>query len=163
MGFGDFEEICAKTPLPLCPLVGTVSQISGTHSTYPDCYARSIELANTIIFEGATGFAHILALIMLVIMILHVRSKFTAVGMSDFSYGTRRAGKGLKTRRQWDRDNNVLMHEQVGRRSPHSSTHTHSSQCARWSSIVAWYLPRAARTLTSSRCNAVWSLRLALP
>ncbi|EME47871.1 hypothetical protein DOTSEDRAFT_69709 [Dothistroma septosporum NZE10] len=85
MGFGDFEEICAKTPLPLCPLVGTVSQISGTHSTYPECYARSIELANTIIFEGATGFAHILTLVMLVIMILHVRSKFTAVGRKEIT------------------------------------------------------------------------------
>lgn len=46
-----------------------------------NCYARSIELANTIIFEAAAGFAHILTLTMLVIMIIHVRSKFTAVGM----------------------------------------------------------------------------------
>jgi len=39
-----------------------------------------MELANTIIFEAAAGFTHILALIMTVIMIIHVRSKFTAVG-----------------------------------------------------------------------------------
>jgi hypothetical protein len=37
-------------------------------------------LANTIIFQGAASFMHIAALIMTVIMILHVRSKFTAVG-----------------------------------------------------------------------------------
>ena len=44
------------------------------------CYARSIEVANNIIFEAATDFMHILALAMTSIMILHVRSKFTAVG-----------------------------------------------------------------------------------
>lgn len=80
MGFGDFNDICAKTPLPLCPLVGPVSPVTGQHSTETNCYSRSIELANTIIFQGAAGFAHILSLITLVIMIIHVRSKFTAVG-----------------------------------------------------------------------------------
>lgn len=80
MGFGDFSSICDRTPLPLCPLVGTESAITGSHFTQSQCYSRSIELANTIIFQGAAGFAHIIALIMLVIMIIHVRSKFTAVG-----------------------------------------------------------------------------------
>jgi hypothetical protein len=80
MGFGDFVSICEKTPLPLCPLIGPVSPITNSHSVQTHCYARSIELANTIIFQGATGFAHIIALMMLVIMIIHVRSKFTAVG-----------------------------------------------------------------------------------
>lgn len=82
MGFGDFSSICERTPLPLCPLVGSESAITGSHFTQTQCYARSIELANTIIFQGAAGFAHIIALLMLVIMIIHVRSKFTAVGMS---------------------------------------------------------------------------------
>lgn len=85
MAFGDFTSICEKTPLPLCPLVGPTSPITGSHFTQADCYARSIELANTIIFEGAAGFAHILALIMTVIMILHVRSKFTAVGRKEIT------------------------------------------------------------------------------
>lgn len=80
MGFGDFSSICERTPLPLCPLVGAKSAITGSHFTQSQCYSRSIELANTIIFQGAAGFAHIIALIMLVIMIIHVRSKFTAVG-----------------------------------------------------------------------------------
>lgn len=44
------------------------------------CYARSVELANTTIFEMATAFVHLIALSMTVIMIMHVRSKFTAVG-----------------------------------------------------------------------------------
>ena len=80
MGFGSFDTICTRSPLPLCPLVGAISPITGTHYTQANCYARTIEVANTIIFEGAAGFAHILALIMTVIMIIHVRSKFTAVG-----------------------------------------------------------------------------------
>jgi len=80
MAFGSFDDICAKTPLPLCPLVGSTSALTGTHFTQSNCYARAVEVANTIIFQGATGFAHIIALIMTVIMIIHVRSKFTAVG-----------------------------------------------------------------------------------
>ena len=92
MGFGDFVSICEKTPLPLCPLVGPESPITGAHSVQTNCYARSIELANTIIFQGATGFAHILALIMLVVMIIHVRSKFTAVGMLEKRANTTRTG-----------------------------------------------------------------------
>lgn len=82
MGFGDFEEICTRASIPLCSVVGTVSTISGSFGIEADCYARNIELANTIIFQGAASFAHISALIMTVIMILHVRSKFTAVGES---------------------------------------------------------------------------------
>ena len=80
MGFGDFESICQMTSVPLCSVVGKVSSISGSFGIEADCYARNIELANTIIFQGAASFAHIAALIMTVIMILHVRSKFTAVG-----------------------------------------------------------------------------------
>lgn len=80
MGFGDFETICHKTALPLCSLLGPPSPISRTAGIEANCYARSIELANTIIFQGATDFMHILALAMTAIMIIHVRSKFTAVG-----------------------------------------------------------------------------------
>lgn len=80
MSFGSFDSICAKTPLPLCLLIGPKSPITNTHMIQAGCYSRSIDLANTIIFEGAVGVAHILALIMTMIMILHVRSKFTAVG-----------------------------------------------------------------------------------
>ncbi|KAI9795431.1 MAG: Chitin synthase, class 7 [Piccolia ochrophora] len=85
MGFGDFESICRKTAVPLCALVGPPSPIAGQTGIDPDCYARSIELANTIIFQGATDFMHILALIMTVIMVLHVRSKFTAVGRKEIT------------------------------------------------------------------------------
>lgn len=80
MGFGDFTDICKKTALPLCALVGPISPISGMPGIQANCYSRTIDLANTIIFQGAADFMHILALIMTAIMIIHVRSKFTAVG-----------------------------------------------------------------------------------
>ena len=79
MSFGDFQTICHKSALPLCSLVGS-SPITNKTGIQATCYARSVELANTIIFEAATDFMHILALGMAAIMILHVRSKFTAVG-----------------------------------------------------------------------------------
>lgn len=83
MGFGDFETICRKSALPVCSVVGPTNPISNsTTGIQAICYARSIELANTIIFEAATDFIHILALGMAAIMVLHVRSKFTAVGES---------------------------------------------------------------------------------
>ena len=78
-GFGDFTSLCQMAPLPLCSNVGKVNNIIGIE---PNCYARSIELANTIIFQGATSAMHIVALCMTVVMVLHVRGKFTAVGMS---------------------------------------------------------------------------------
>jgi len=86
MGFGDFETICRKSALPLCAIVGPASPISGSPTgIQANCYARSVELANTIIFEAATDFMHILALGMAAIMVLHVRSKFTAVGRKEIT------------------------------------------------------------------------------
>ena len=86
MGFGQFNSICEKTPLPLCLLVGPASSISGATGIVSNCYARNIEVANTMIFQGADSFMHIIALGMTVIMILHIRSKFTAVGSSDMPW-----------------------------------------------------------------------------
>lgn len=86
MGFGDFTTICAKAALPLCSLVGPPSAINGASAgIQANCYSRTIELANTVIFQGANDFMHILALIMTVIMIIHVRSKFTAVGRKEIT------------------------------------------------------------------------------
>jgi hypothetical protein len=82
-GFGDFTSICQNAPLPLCASLGPVLGATGRVGIEPDCYARNIELANTVIFEGAASAMHIVALIMTVIMILHVRSKFTAVGRKE--------------------------------------------------------------------------------
>ncbi|KAK2745241.1 Chitin synthase, class 7 [Myotisia sp. PD_48] len=83
MGFGDFDSICQKAAIPICSLVGPTSSLSGTRGMLPTCYARNIEVANTIIFQGATSVIHILALAMAAVMIIHVRSKFTAVGRKE--------------------------------------------------------------------------------
>ncbi|KHO01211.1 Chitin synthase export chaperone [Metarhizium album ARSEF 1941] len=82
-GFGDFTSICENAPLPLCASVGPTLPATNHVGIEPDCYARNIALANTIIFEGAASAMHIVALIMTIVMILHVRSKFTAVGRKE--------------------------------------------------------------------------------
>jgi hypothetical protein len=89
MGFGDFSTICTKAAIPLCALVGK-QQINGGAGIQTNCYSRTIEIANTLIFQAANDFMHILALVMTVIMIIHVRSKFTAVGMLGLAYSKRR-------------------------------------------------------------------------
>ncbi|KAK4098940.1 hypothetical protein N658DRAFT_509190 [Parathielavia hyrcaniae] len=85
MGFGDFDSICHMAPLPLCSSIGPITSIASGVGIEPDCYARNIELANTIIFQGAASAMHIAALIMTVTMILHVRGKFTAVGRKEIT------------------------------------------------------------------------------
>lgn len=96
--FGTFESICATAPIQVCPLLGTAQ------GQEPNCYARNVELAGTLIFQpgpscpfallsfsskltlglvAAVCFVHIVAIIMTCIMILHVRSKYTAVGLSS--------------------------------------------------------------------------------
>lgn len=90
-GFGDFTDICAVAPVPLCGAIGPITSVSSAVGIEPDCYARNIELANTIIFSAAASAMHIVALIMTVIMILHVRGKFTAVG----TFGTLLGGGSL--------------------------------------------------------------------
>lgn len=90
MGLGSFDFICEQAALPLCALVGTKTGIE------PICYARNVELANTLIFQAgislvlsieltfvAADFIHIAALIMTTVMIFHVRSKYTAVGRKE--------------------------------------------------------------------------------
>ncbi|KAE9372367.1 hypothetical protein N431DRAFT_375526 [Stipitochalara longipes BDJ] len=86
MAFGNFDSLCNQASVPLCSMVGAIKTIAGSHGTEAECYSRSIELANTIIFQGAASFMHIAALIMTVIMILHVRSKFTAVGRKEITF-----------------------------------------------------------------------------
>jgi hypothetical protein len=85
MGFGSFDSICEQSALPVCYLLGNPTDFTSirTPAILPACSARSLEVANTIIFQAATDFAHIAALGMTAIMIFHVRSKFTAVGRKE--------------------------------------------------------------------------------
>ncbi|KAL5598693.1 hypothetical protein BROUX41_003394 [Berkeleyomyces rouxiae] len=81
--FGDFTDICHQTPLPLCAAIGPQSAAGTGVGIETTCFARNIELANTVIFQGAASAMHIIALTMTVIMIFHIRGKFTAVGRRE--------------------------------------------------------------------------------
>jgi Chitin synthase export chaperone len=91
MAFGSFSSLCSQSAIPACSLLGPSDALNSVTFTpsipatgiLPQCYARTIEVANTIIFQAASDFAHIVALAMTAIMILHVRSKFTAVGRKE--------------------------------------------------------------------------------
>lgn len=100
MSFGDFSKICSKTPLPLCAVVKSTKQVILTNGTtvknsqadtvnlgiLPVCYARSIDVANTIIYEIGNAFINILTLFLLMIIIFNVRQKVTAIGRSEYSF-----------------------------------------------------------------------------
>jgi len=75
--FGSFDDICQTAALVVCPLVGSSQGIE------PSCYSRNVEISNTILFQPATCFVHIVAIIMTGIMIYHIRSKYTAVGRRE--------------------------------------------------------------------------------
>lgn len=86
MGFGSFEFICKKAPVPLCALVGPYDSnnaVLGGVGVTTECFARSIELANTIIFQVGTAFVNLAALGVLLVIILNIRSKFTAIGRRE--------------------------------------------------------------------------------
>ena len=90
MGFGSFESICNKTAFPLCLVVGSVDpKLDFARGIVPLCYARLVEIANTMIFQVGNAFVHFALLIVLLIIIFHVRSRYTAIGrreMLDFFY-----------------------------------------------------------------------------
>ncbi|KAI9189037.1 Chitin synthase, class 7 [Blastocladiella emersonii ATCC 22665] len=73
--FGSFDDICAQVAYPLCPLVGK--------GVEPTCYSRNIEIAGKLLFQPATLVIYIIALLMTVIMIYHIKSKYTAVGRKE--------------------------------------------------------------------------------
>jgi hypothetical protein len=71
----DFSSFCQQVSLPLCPLVGNKIE--------PLCYARNVELGGLIVFQPATIVILVIAMIMTLIMIYHIRSKYTAVGRKE--------------------------------------------------------------------------------
>ncbi|GBE78573.1 chitin synthase export chaperone [Sparassis latifolia] len=75
--FGSFNGICETAALVICPLIGTAQGIE------PSCYSRNVEIGGNLIFQPATCFIHIVAIIMTGIMIFHIRSKYTAVGRKE--------------------------------------------------------------------------------
>ncbi|OLL26020.1 Chitin synthase export chaperone [Neolecta irregularis DAH-3] len=79
MAFGSFAAICNAAPLPLCALVGE------PRGAGPACYARNIELANTLIFEGAAAVVQLAALVMVGVMLANIGAKYTAVGRREMA------------------------------------------------------------------------------
>ncbi|PPQ83835.1 hypothetical protein CVT25_000894 [Psilocybe cyanescens] len=77
MSFGSFNGVCETAALVVCPLVGTAQGVE------PTCYSRNVDIGGTLIFQPSTCFVHIVAIIMTAIMILHIRSKYTAVGRKE--------------------------------------------------------------------------------
>jgi len=75
--FGSFNGICETAALVICPLIGTAQGV------VPSCYSRNVDIGKTLIFQPSTCFVHIVAIIMTIIMILHIRSKYTAVGRKE--------------------------------------------------------------------------------
>ncbi|KAJ1657366.1 Chitin synthase, class 7 [Dispira simplex] len=76
--FGSFDDICFKVTYPWCPLVGN-SKLGAE----AECYSRNIELGSTIIFQASTLVIDIVAFFMTIIMIYHIRTKYTAVGRKE--------------------------------------------------------------------------------
>lgn len=64
--------------MAMCPLLGA-SKIGFE----PTCYARNIEVGSALIFQAASLIIDIIALFMTIIMIFHIRSKYTAVGRKE--------------------------------------------------------------------------------
>lgn len=75
--FGDFTAICERAALLVCPLLQT------DHGVEPNCYGRNVQLGKQLIFQPATCVVHIAAFFMTVIMVYHIRSKYTAVGRKE--------------------------------------------------------------------------------
>ncbi|CCK71792.1 Chs7p KNAG_0H03780 [Huiozyma naganishii CBS 8797] len=100
MGISNFADICARTPLPLCSVVKSSKHLVLSNSSVihnfdpkhlnvgilPKCYARSIELANTIIFGIGNAFINIGALGIILIILYNIRQKYTAIGRSEYLY-----------------------------------------------------------------------------
>jgi len=69
----NFDFFCNKVSLPMCSLVD--------NKYMPECYSRNLEfISGHLTFQGATLFMGIVALIMTLFMIFHIKSKYTAVG-----------------------------------------------------------------------------------
>ena len=70
----DFSYVCSQVALSTCALVNTVE---------PTCYSRNIELGTKLIFEPAVLVVNLIALGMTMVMIYHIKQKYTAVGRKE--------------------------------------------------------------------------------
>ncbi|KAH8834073.1 chitin synthase III catalytic subunit-domain-containing protein [Flagelloscypha sp. PMI_526] len=76
--FGSFQNICETASLVVCPLLG-----SNNHGIEPACYSRNVELGGILFFQPSACFIHGVAIGMTLVMIFHIRSKYTAIGRKE--------------------------------------------------------------------------------
>ncbi|CCE63699.1 hypothetical protein TPHA_0F02170 [Tetrapisispora phaffii CBS 4417] len=100
MGVTNFADLCSKTPLPLCSVVKSTRHFVLSNSTFiddfapqnlnigilPKCYSRSVELANTMIFNIGNAFINIGGLVVILIILFNMRQKYTAIGRLEYIY-----------------------------------------------------------------------------
>lgn len=87
MAFGSFDTICSKAAFPICSVLGSTKEYEYfSKGLLPKCYARSVELANTMIFRIGNAFVCIGLLAILLIIVFNVRSKYTAIGRKEMLY-----------------------------------------------------------------------------
>lgn len=85
MSFGSFVSICQKTGFPLCSLIEPIGENKSLirSGIIPRCYARPFDVANTMIFQAGNAFIHIGSLLIVLIIILNVWSKYMAIGRRE--------------------------------------------------------------------------------
>ncbi|KAI9225687.1 MAG: chitin synthase export chaperone [Piptocephalis tieghemiana] len=81
-GFGSFEGPCATSALVVCPLLG-----SNNVGMSPICYSRNYEWRSSgfFIFQPAALVIRLCILPIAGVMVFHVKSKYTAVGRTEFA------------------------------------------------------------------------------
>lgn len=85
MAFGEFDGICLRASIPLCALIASGDDLFGT-GIVSKCYARSVDIANTVIFQVGNTFINIGALALIVLILFNIKNKFTAIGRLEMMH-----------------------------------------------------------------------------
>lgn len=72
--FGSFKYFCEISPSAYCPALGLPD---------PKCYSRNIDFGGFLLFQPAVIVIDIASIIMTLIMIRHIKRKYTAVGRKE--------------------------------------------------------------------------------
>ena len=91
---GSFQGVCQSVSFPFCSLGIPAFAAFLFHSFVvgpqpsgyqPSCYARNIDIAGYLVFQPGTLILLLVAMIMTIVMIVGVKSKYTAVGRKEFA------------------------------------------------------------------------------
>lgn len=85
MAFGNFTDICKQASIPLCALVASDDDMFQV-GIIPKCYSRSIDLANTVIFQVGNSIVNIGVLVLIMLILFNIKSKFTAIGRQEMIF-----------------------------------------------------------------------------